>query len=85
MFSYVHRSVNVRKLSCVPAFSEVLLCFSCIFPTSKRARIQVNACFPMLTPFDELLENIVSSRVRRKFLVFSGTVSSGEFKKTLVS
>ena len=49
MFSNVHRSVNVRKLSCVLAFSEVLLCFSCIFPTSKRAWIQVNACFPMFT------------------------------------
>jgi len=49
MFSSVHRSVNARKLLRVPAFSEVFLCFSRIFPDGKRAWTQENACFPMFT------------------------------------
>ena len=72
--------------------TEIIVC-SCVFRSPlvlflhfpyQQTRVNSSIVF-QCSPFDELLENIVSSRVRRKFLVFSGTVSSGEFKKTLVS
>ena len=50
--------------------------------------MRVNArkrLFFQCSPFDELLVNIVSSFVYKSLLVFSGTVSSGESKYTLVS
>ena len=62
--------------------------FSCaflVFSLTANAREFKQTLVFQCSPFDELLENIMSSRVRRNFLVFSGTVSSGEFKKTLVS
>ena len=57
IFSSVHRSVNARKLLCVPAFSEVSLHF-------LWQQMRVNArkrLFFQCSPFDELLVNIVSS------------------------
>ena len=62
--------------------------FSCAFLTfslKANARKVKEALVFQCSPFDELFENIVYSCVRRNFLVFCGTVSSGEFKKTPVS
>ena len=62
--------------------------FSCAFlafSLTANAREFKETLVFQYSPLDELLENIVSSRVRRNFLVLSGRVSSGEFEKTLVS
>ena len=78
MFSNVHRPVNVRKLWCDPAFLQVFSCFSCIFPDRANTREFKKTPVLQCSPHDELWENILFSRVRRNFLVFSGSVSSGE-------
>ena len=60
-------------------YSRVFRRFLAFSPTENAREFK-----KMLVPFDELLENIVSSCVRKNFLIFSGAVSSGEFKQTLV-
>ena len=65
IFSSVHRSVNARKLSCVPTFAEVFLHF-------LWQQMRVNArkrLFFQCSPFDELLVNIVSSFVCKNLLL----------------
>ena len=60
--------------SCV--FRSFLVLFLAFSLRANAREFKQTLVFQCL-PFDELLENVVSSRVRRNFLVFSGTVSSG--------
>ena len=78
-----HRSVNVRKAWCVPAFREGFSCFLVFSEKGEFKGIQETHIFQR-SPFCKRTEIIVYSCVFRSFLAFSQTANAGEFKKTLV-